>query len=275
MNHEQLYEEVMRVPLLVLHPDLPGARRGETVESVDLAPTLYELARLEPEAPPSGDSFAHRLGRPGAAGGDEAWAEVDSGVRALWRSEQGRPLHLLLFEPPEERWASRRLKLDTAEESLAFEARSYGAPRELTVTRLTVNPDPSGDADPSGDTGPGETLGAFALTPEWTPVEVTPGPAAGKHTLVLSVPECTVVEEERWHRCLGFQVRGVPQVRLELYDVAADPRETRDLSAADPQAVRELLRRLSERRFTPRAAAEAEALDPETEEQLRALGYLQ
>jgi hypothetical protein len=63
-----------------------------------------------------------------------------------------------------------------------------------------------------------------------------------------------------------------------LYDLAADPGETRDLAAERPAELRRLLADL--RRF--RAAGEAAAaeargveLDEKIEEELRALGYVE
>lgn len=279
MNHEQLYREVMRVPLLVVHPDLGAGRYEPLVESVDLAPTLYELVRLTPQQNPSGVSLARRLGRTTPAAGDagrDAYAEVASGVRALWRwqppatgDSPGRLLHLLLFEPPDGSWVKRRLKLDTSKRTLTLEARSYEQPRTLTVTRL----DPA-----ASEIGAGEVLGTFPLTGEWSPLRLSLGAPRVKHTLELSVPGCTVPEEVerlRRGRCLGFTVRGVPRVRTELYDTVADPRETHDLSARLDAETRALVRSLWQRAFSPRAERQIQELDPETEAQLKALGYLQ
>jgi arylsulfatase A-like enzyme len=50
MHGRSLFEEVVRVPLLVLAPGLPAGRRiGQPVSLVDVAPTLLELAGLPPE----------------------------------------------------------------------------------------------------------------------------------------------------------------------------------------------------------------------------------
>lgn len=65
-------------------------------------------------------------------------------------------------------------------------------------------------------------------------------------------------------------------VGLELYDLASDPGERRNLAAAEPAAVRGLSRLLERRARAAGAPPKAPpvALDPELEEQLRALGYL-
>jgi choline-sulfatase len=62
---------------------------------------------------------------------------------------------------------------------------------------------------------------------------------------------------------------------LELYDLASDPQEQRDLAAADPESVRGLTWLLEQRAQggAPPAASQA-PLGSELEEQLRALGYL-
>lgn len=62
---------------------------------------------------------------------------------------------------------------------------------------------------------------------------------------------------------------------LELYDLAADPEEQRNLAAVDPAAVRGLSWLLEQRAKagSPKKAPEV-PLDPELARQLRALGYL-
>ncbi len=59
----------------------------------------------------------------------------------------------------------------------------------------------------------------------------------------------------------------------ELYDVAADPAESRDLAASRPNEVRELQRLLATLRADDRGAAPSRER-AETREQLRSLGYL-
>ena len=53
------YEEVLRIPLIVRFPPLvrPGARIGPLSLSIDLAPTLLDLANVEPDRPLHGRSL--------------------------------------------------------------------------------------------------------------------------------------------------------------------------------------------------------------------------
>ncbi len=60
----------------------------------------------------------------------------------------------------------------------------------------------------------------------------------------------------------------------ELYDVVDDPRETRNLAPERPEVAESLRRRLEARRSPREDRYQVEALQPETEAELRALGYL-
>jgi arylsulfatase A-like enzyme len=103
LAHTQLYHETLRVPLVLVHPDLAsggggerGARAGRwsgLVELVDLAPTLYALAGIAPRTAPSGRDL---LAAPSAAADDDrAWAEAGAEMRALYRRDGDRVLHLV------------------------------------------------------------------------------------------------------------------------------------------------------------------------------------
>ena len=63
-------------------------------------------------------------------------------------------------------------------------------------------------------------------------------------------------------------------VGFELYDLASDPGERRDLSPSAPAAVRGLSWLIEQRARADGPAAPAVDLDPELERELRALGYL-
>lgn len=62
-----LYEETLRVPLIIVAPGLPGGQRSvQPVELVDLYPTLFELAGLPPPPGLEGRSLAPLLRNPQA-----------------------------------------------------------------------------------------------------------------------------------------------------------------------------------------------------------------
>ncbi|MGH9464751.1 MAG: sulfatase [Thermoanaerobaculia bacterium] len=69
-NHASLEEPVIRVPLILVGAGVPsGVSIDAVVESVDLAPTLAELAALAPGAPQDGESLVPLFaGRPAGDG---------------------------------------------------------------------------------------------------------------------------------------------------------------------------------------------------------------
>jgi arylsulfatase A-like enzyme len=255
-NHTQLYRETLHVPLLVLHPDASAAvRHGGIVELVDLAPTLYEMARLKPRGRPSGDSLAPLVGNPSPPLPGDAWGETLGGERSVYRGEHARLDSLLLFNPPAEDWLPRRVAFDSQGGTLELQARSFLEPRRLTVRQK------------------GATLKEVDLTPEWTPVQIA---GAGPGRLLLEADGCAEDPDapRREPSCHAFQVRGLRLTRIELYDVSRDPRQLRDLSKEQTRTVRALLGDLLALKRSPVAAASAAPLDPELEESLRALGYI-
>jgi len=258
-NHTQLYRESLHVPLLVIHPDHRAAvRHGGVVQLIDLAPTLYELARVRPRRAPSGASLAGLVGRSSAPLPGTAWSETLGGRRAVYRGERRRQESLLLFDPPAGDWLPRQVAFDTSGGTLAFQARSL-EPRLLVIRQ--------------GE----KRLAQVTLTPEWTPVRVAP---AQPGRLLLETDGCAgsdLVDGQKQAEleCRSFQVRGLPLTRIELYDVSRDPGQVEDLSRELRRETRALLRDLVA--FNPPPVAGALApppLDPELEKSLRALGYL-
>jgi hypothetical protein len=118
-----------------------------------------------------------------------------------------------------------------------------------------------------------EVLEQVTLLPDWAPVQITsPGPAR----LSLEADDCVEdpeVKRREWD-CHSFQVRGVHFTRIELYDVAKDPGQTRDVSREQSRSTRTLLRDLMAFKPTPAGKVSTPPLDPELEESLRALGYI-
>jgi arylsulfatase A-like enzyme len=68
-GHLLHYEEALRVPLLVAHPDAGAARTTNLVSVVDIAASIAEVAGVSLDDDDGGDgrSFAHMLGRADAA----------------------------------------------------------------------------------------------------------------------------------------------------------------------------------------------------------------
>jgi arylsulfatase A-like enzyme len=67
-----------------------------------------------------------------------------------------------------------------------------------------------------------------------------------------------------------------PPPERQLFDLAADPREQRDLAAAQPELAQAFAQALALRRGTPAGAApsrDLDALPPELQQRLRSLGY--
>ncbi len=224
------------------------------VQLVDLAPTLYELAGVRPTGRPSGRSLAGLVGRAAPGGDGSAWAEGEAGERALYRREGGAFRSLLLVDPPVEAWNGRSLTFDAAAGELAFEARAFGVPRALRAA------------------GPGGATHEQTIDTAWTRVRL----ALGKPGRVrLEVDGCGAPEgsSTRDAVCYGFQVRGVRPVRLELFDLAADPGQRHDLARREATATRSLARDLLAFRPQPRGSGAAAPVDAELAAQLQALGY--
>ena len=256
-NHTQLYRETLHVPLLVVHPDFSApVRHAGVVQLIDLAPTFQELARVKARGRPSGASLAPLVGSPSPPASGTAWGEGASGERSVYRGEHARLDSLLLFDPPVEEWLPRRVELDHFGGPLAFQARSFLEPRRLTVRQGS------------------RVLEQVTLVPDWGPVAITE-PAPGR--LFLEADGCAEDPEARRREpsCHAFQVRGLRLTRIELYDVARDPGQLRDLSRERTRTTRALLKDLAGFRPRPVAAAATAPLDPELEKSLRALGYIQ
>ncbi|MEE8523748.1 MAG: sulfatase [Thermoanaerobaculia bacterium] len=165
MVHGQIYRETLHVPLIVLHPEIEAARTPAVVQSIDIAPTLYQLAGIEPRTRASGRSLV--------------------------------PLMAGLADHRTEAYAE-----------------SSGRRHRSLVKRDD------------------ETL----------------------YQLIYSAGLAPAVE---------------------LYDLTKDPLGSQNLLQQRPAVVRRALRRLELYDHQPRSSVEAQMLDPELEQRLKALGYLQ
>ncbi|MCB9762496.1 MAG: sulfatase [Alphaproteobacteria bacterium] len=161
-GHE-LYDELLRVPLVVQAPGLPAGRVAAPVSLLDLAPTVLELLGVEPAAPPDGRSLvalargvageAERFAaRPQAFGHtlyrSDAWGVLVDGHKWITRDARQR-LYDLTQDPDEQRdFAETSGDLDRYAEALsaalerpvrwAWRLSAPGTRKTLGVRDLTV-----------------------------------------------------------------------------------------------------------------------------------------
>jgi arylsulfatase A-like enzyme len=263
--HEQVYHECLHVPLIVLYPGHNAGRRvGQLVRSVDLAPTLLELLGAPPLARASGRSFAGAILGRGMDPPPHSYAQaVVEDNEAIYRFVGNSLYHLVSRRPAprgQDAWFGSTAVLESMNDHLELEAMSFPHARSVTVT-----------CD-------GVALDSLQFVTDWRHISLELPAGDGKHVIELSSPGCASPKELGLSddpRCLAFALRNVDLTTTELFDVIADPREAADISAAQLPITRELLETLATIDLQPVAESQSETLDAETEEQLRALGYLE
>ena len=266
VGHTQLYPETLRVPLLLLHPELEAGRRvGDVVQSIDIAPTLLDLAGLPPLEAAAGRSLRPQLGG-GATPAGGAYAEVLESYRqetligrrdgrllqavdTAWRGEKGGT------------WITRRAELDWAEPVLELSLASFHQPRELAV-RVD-----------------GEPLTTLEVGTSWSRRRIEmPAGGPGPRRVELSTPGCDsprALGLSDDGRCLSIKVRGVELRRRELFDLDADPAARDDLAGRDAGTLGELATELEGMTWEALAPPIQEGLGEAEAEALRALGYIE
>lgn len=263
LAHGQLYPETLRIPLLIVHPDIgQGLRLSSPVSNVDVAPTLYDLAGISIPPGLAGRNMLLELqGRTRRP--DEVYAEVrtqEIGRTLIQR--RGDALHQLVsyaLEPdPEGTWVSRAVAFD-ATPPFVLEARSFARARRIELRRP----------------GSGQVL---QLGTEWSS---HPIPAGGQtlERIELATDACDTPADLGLgddERCLSFQVRRPVPQRLELFELLGDPLAANDISRSQAARAVELSERLQAyRRLEPIAPPGTQVLSDEVSDTLRALGYIQ
>ncbi|MGH9379754.1 MAG: sulfatase [Thermoanaerobaculia bacterium] len=255
--HADIYQEVMRVPLIILHPDLPAGRRvSRPVELVDVAPTLLGLARLRPQVTLSGTSRIPELvGRGGAKDPATAYAENHLGnSRAFYLEHEGTLLHVVVHYNQAGDWIGRRFTLDLADAAEAIRVMGWQTPKPATL---------------SLDTGWSQDI----VIPAEPADEAFPLPAGTQRRLTVVAHECAPLEHKD-NACFAFRILDPLATLTELFDVLQDPREQHDLARQRPELTVDLRRRVMEISHTPTAEPVTQQLQEALEDRLRALGYL-
>ncbi len=264
LTHEQVYDECLRVPLIVVGPGVAAGRRvPELVMSVDLTPTVLELLGVAPEGPMSGRSLVPVLQPepPPMAARDAHSVGVVDPSEALYRRRSGELFQVVvhrLTSRDGHPWVEREIELESFDDTLEMEILSYHRPRSVEVF-----------VD-------GVMTATLEVGTEWQPVELALD-GSGKHLVRVRSATCdspAAFSGSPDRRCLAFRIRGFPDRRTELFNLSLDPDAAVDLSAQAPGAARELLDGLEAFRREPLATVGAVPLDEATRDRLRELGYI-
>lgn len=256
LAHTQVYDEHLHVPWIVLHPGLEPRRVGGLVETIDLLPTLLDLASLDVPDHVSGVSRLPEMTGRTSTAGDEAYGTVRDSHTLYQHGDEG--VVQLVETNLSGHWFPRRARFDVGSGPVQFEVRTFEEPRR-------------GEVSVDGDLWQERTF-----SPDWSLVTL-PGGDTESRRVRVEVESCTPWRPPRGRTmgCRGFQLSGRRLQRLELFDLVTDPLGLHDVSGEQMDTVRRLRRRLVPyTRLTPLAPAVQRDLDPEQEERLRALGYL-
>ena len=98
LYHIQVYSPTLKVPLLLLHPEIDRSVRVEAlVESIDIAPTLLQIAGLSFGGDISGESLLGYLGAAETPRSTEAYSQNWNGrVRSIYRRDDKGFHHVVL-----------------------------------------------------------------------------------------------------------------------------------------------------------------------------------
>jgi arylsulfatase A-like enzyme len=267
MAHEQVYNENLHVPLLVRPPGgTEGRRVSEIVESIDIAPTLLELAGLEPMPGIPGRSLVPLLGGRATDWGEEAFSRSIYGDRSLIAFEPRQLYHLVdrlanpHGGPQDPLLVARQTWFWAPPGRLELQARSYGEPSVLEA-----------EID-------GTVVASVRLDPgRWLPVTLDVPDNGTTHLVWLSSETCSPTPkavEEGGNQCASFLLTGMPDPQTQLFRTSSDRAEAADVSLRDPEVRDAMVERLGRHRYEAVAGRHDRTLEPELEEQLRALVYL-
>lgn len=264
LTHEQVYQECLHVPLIVLAPGVQrGLRVPDIVRSIDLAPTIYQLTGVVPSAPTSGVSLVPLLERTGLWNAQDAFARDTANIGRSLHSFDQRLLQTVVHQSAQQnqsRWHSRTAKFTTNQTKIEFRAMSYHTAREVNVTI------------------DGSLHSKLEMTPEWQDFTIElDGKTVGR-SFIFSSQGCEVPQEvagSNDQRCLSFRIANFPVDNIELFDLTSDPSGTIDMITQEPNLGKSLAQSMEHYGVNPIIDSETVTLSPEDIERLKSLGYLQ
>jgi arylsulfatase A-like enzyme len=267
MAHEQVYNENLHVPLVVLLPDSHKGHRVERiVESIDIAPTLYELAGLQ--APPliQGSSLVPFLAGEDSDDG-EAFSRSIYNDRTLMSFDEKDLVHLVTtkpfppIQPGQPRAVASYLNAVVGPGEYALKMKAYADPADVSIF---IDDHLVGVSSIKND--------------HWTTTTVQVPEGTDTHKIHLETSTCiqTPKSIQKGTRfCLSFFVKGLPESTIEVFRTGIDRKEQDDLSREDPALRERLENGLRQYQFELIADQLSDPLDTELTSQLKALGYLE
>lgn len=266
LAHNQAYPETLHVPLIVYRPGIEPRRVSQVVESIDIAPTLLELAGL-PSPPVSGESLVPLLTGSAGAEASQAYSVNSSGtVRSLVRVESGLRHNLRLssrVSAPDGVWVQGSLAFEALPGTIQLQTQPLHGQQTVKV-----------EIHRHGNQENFEAKTYQIEEGQITPIKIELDVAS---RVVLSSEVCDRpvdlgINEDT--RCLSFRLWGEQLFHFELFDLDHDPLAQENLALSRSEQVADLLRKLRTFKLVPVSESTAKDLDPELEERLRALGYL-
>lgn len=268
LAHEQLYPEILQVPLILVHPSVDRQVRIDSIaRTIDIPVTLLDIAGIEFEGAMSGSSLIPKIHGEQETGdsGTVALAEAaDRGGKALVTVHGQRMFQLNRFDlqrGQSSEWVSRSVAFDWGPDEPPLSVVSYFRERVLSV-----------EVD-------GEVIDRVLIHPNRiTQIALDVEPRVGGHRVHLSTPSCdspAAVTDSVDSRCLSFRIADATLERTELYDLIEDPGANRDLSRLQPELLGLLEARLNDFQPLSEEPPSTHPLGESLAEELKALGYLE
>ncbi len=264
MAHEQVYPELVHVPLIIRNPYLSPRRVDTVVEAIDIAPTLAAMAGLDWQSLGAGRSLLPLATGLPTQEREAAYAETEIGIhqRTMVERINGDIWQLIEHRFPVGQdgvWFSTSAAFDVPQaDEVELQLIAYRRPRRATIR---INDEPAAEVE---------------LTTDWQPVALSLPSDCFLCRIHVEVEGCerpVDVGESKDQRCLAFKVRGEQRWRYELYNLSNDPSASDDLLRGNQAIFRRLLTSL---RAMPAEALQPPGVagEPANEEILRSLGYL-